>query len=80
MDQEIKITANIEPTRPDVCKFVVDRPLYPEGSAYFAGAEGGQGSALAKMLLAIEGIATVRIAGNEVTLAKEAHGTLPSTP
>ncbi len=39
MEQDIKIAATIEANRPDTCRFTADRPIYPEGSAFFADRE-----------------------------------------
>lgn len=69
MDQPIKITA--EPADVTQCRFVVDRPLYPGGSAYFSSPQRAQGSPLAEKLFAIEGVVGVLISENQVTVTKE---------
>lgn len=68
MDQEIKITAHIDAFQQNVCRLEVDRPVYPEGSAYFDDRQRAQESPLAEKLFAIDGIEALRIAGNQVTL------------
>jgi Fe-S cluster biogenesis protein NfuA len=71
MDQAIKITANLDPHRAEVCNLELDHPLYPNGSAYFADRASAQGSGLAEKLFALEGLTTVRIAGHGVTVTKQ---------
>ena len=44
---------------PNVCKFTVDRPVYPEGSVRCTSAEMAEGSPLLERLFAIEGISQV---------------------
>lgn len=70
MDQEIKITAHIEPHSPDTCKFVVDYPIYESGSAYFPSKEKAQGSLLAERLFEIEEVAAVRVSKSSVSITK----------
>ena len=64
---DIKITA--EPAlNGGSCKFVIDRPVYADGAAYFNSKEKAAGSALAKRLFGIAGVKNVLIAGNAVTV------------
>jgi Fe-S cluster biogenesis protein NfuA len=65
---EIKITG--EPSRAgDQCRFVVDRPVLPDASAFFATPAEARGSSpLAEELLAIPGVASVLLADNVVTV------------
>ena len=70
MNQEVKITVYLEPSRPESCKFVIEQAVYPEGSAYFPDREKARGSPLAEQLFAIEGVTAVRIAGNEVSITR----------
>ena len=70
MEQEITITAHLEPHHPDTCKLIVDRPIYPQGSAYFPNKEASRGSPLAEQLFEIEGVVAVRIAENSVSVTK----------
>jgi Fe-S cluster biogenesis protein NfuA len=65
-DAEIKITGEPSATG-DQCKFLVDRPLLPDESAFFAGASDARPSPLAGELLGIAGIESVLIADNAVT-------------
>jgi len=71
MDSEIKITAHIEPQSPDICKFVVDQPVYAEGSASFPHREKAKGSPLAEKLFNIESVSALRISETDVTVTKE---------
>ena len=68
--EEIKITAHLEPKRPDTCKFSVDRPVYPQGFAAFPTKEKAQGSPLPEKLFEIPEVAAVRLTGNDVTVTK----------
>ncbi|HMF08204.1 MAG TPA: NifU family protein, partial [Thermoanaerobaculia bacterium] len=51
------------------CKFVVDRPLLPDESAFFASAEDARQSPLAAEILALPGIESALIADNTVTVS-----------
>ena len=64
--EEIRITA--EPKDNTTCRFVVDRPLYPDGSAFFGDKERASGSGLAEKLFAIDGVSSVLIQDNIVTV------------
>ena len=66
--EEIRIMAT--PVTTASCKFTVDRPVYAEGSFYFGSKEKGQASPLAKRLFDIEGVMSVLISHDEVTVNK----------
>ena len=68
MEEEIKITAHVDPATPNSCRFEVDRPVYTEGSAYFPSKEKAKDSPLAEELFKIEGVASTKISGNNVTV------------
>lgn len=70
--EEIKITA--EPKDESTCRFVVDRPVYPDGSVYFSTKERAQGSPLAERLFAIEGVSSVLIQDNLVSVTAASGG------
>ena len=55
---------------PQVCKFIVDRPIYENGTITCRDAETAQGSPLLEALFEIEGISQVMVSGNSITLAK----------
>jgi len=71
MDQEIKITG--EPLDSEMCKFIVDRPVYPGGSVRFASKEEAKGSPLAERLFEIENVVGVVVSENVVTVTKIGH-------
>jgi Fe-S cluster biogenesis protein NfuA len=66
MDAEIKIQGEPSQTG-ESCKFVVDRPVLPDASAWFGAAEGASFSPLASDLLALPGMESVLIAEETVT-------------
>ena len=68
MSEEIKITG--EPSRSgEECRFVVDRPVLPDGSAYFGSAADARGrSPLAEELLSLPGVTSALLADNVVTV------------
>ena len=59
-----------EPITDAMCRFTVDRPVYPEKSFYFGSKEQAEGSALAERLFAIEGVKGVQVSHNQVTVRK----------
>ncbi len=73
MDQKISITAEpaLDPTK---CKFTVDRPVFPGGSLNFDSPEVAAGSPLAENLLALNGVASVLIANDTVTVTRADDG------
>jgi Fe-S cluster biogenesis protein NfuA len=69
LEETISITG--EPTsNPATCKFVVDRPLYPDKSAYFGNREASEASALAGRLFEIPEVENILIADNQITVTK----------
>jgi Fe-S cluster biogenesis protein NfuA len=68
VSDEIQITG--EPSRSgESCRFIVDRPVLPDGSAHFQSAdEAARHSSLAADLLRIPGVASALIADNVVTV------------
>jgi Fe-S cluster biogenesis protein NfuA len=76
MTDDIQI--NGEPmTVPTMCRFTVDRPLYPDQSFHFGSSEAAEMSPLAGRLFAIEGVAGVLITDNRVTVTKHGPATWP---
>jgi Fe-S cluster biogenesis protein NfuA len=61
---DIKIQAQVQ--NEQLCFFVVDRPVFPDGAAYFNGEEAAKGSPLAEQLLDIEGVQSVIVRENLV--------------
>ena len=69
MDKDIAIVG--EPTvNPATCKFTVDRPVYPGGSAYFGNRELAAQSPLAQKVFEIQEVESILIAENQVTVTK----------
>lgn len=68
MSDEIKITG--EPVDDATCRFVVDRPIYPDGSIRFSSPERALGSPLAERILDIDGVSGLVVAGRVVTVTK----------
>lgn len=74
-DDGIKIRG--EPFSNARCKFIVDRPVYAQAAHYFSGPDKAAGSPLAEALFAIEGVSSVLIAHNEVTVGKNSMSEWP---
>jgi len=68
MSDDIRITAT--PVTENSCRFNVDRPVYSEASYYFGKKELAQGSDLPQRLFEIEGVTSVLISHDEVTVNK----------
>jgi len=74
--QQIHITG--EPSvDPQVCKFIVDRPVFEGGSFNCRDKDTAQGSPLLEALFAIYGISQVMVAGNTLTVAKTVDDSWP---
>jgi Fe-S cluster biogenesis protein NfuA len=69
--EEVRITAT--PITDNSCRFNVDRAVYPEASFYFGKKEQSEGSDLASRLFAIEGVTSVLVSHDEITVNKGAH-------
>ena len=65
---EIRIMAT--PVTQNSCRFTVDRPIYPDSAYYFGSSETAQGSPLARRLFELEGVTSVLISHDEVTVNK----------
>jgi Fe-S cluster biogenesis protein NfuA len=77
LDQDIKIIG--EPTtNPATCKFTVERPVYPGGSAYFGNRATAAVSLLAKRLFEIPEVENVLIAENQITVTKSGFDAWPA--
>jgi Fe-S cluster biogenesis protein NfuA len=69
---EIKITA--EPKDNSTCRFVVDRPVYPDGSVFFGTPDRIKGSPLAEAIFAIDGVSSLLVQDNVVTVTASTGG------
>ncbi len=78
MDNEIAIIG--EPTsNPAVCKFTVDRLVYPDGSAYFANRQAAKLSPLAVRIFEVPVVQNILIAENQITITKSGFDPWPTT-
>src|SRR5262245_11223683 len=68
----IGIRGDVDGQDANVCKFTVDRPVYP-GHATFADKDEAKQHKLAEKLFSIPGIAGVEFSDNVVTLKKDSH-------
>ena len=69
---EIRIRA--EPRDQNTCRFVVDRPVFPEGSAFFDPASDTAAAPLARAILEIPGVEGVLVQDALVTVTAETGG------
>lgn len=76
-DSDIRITGEPQ-LDPNVCKFTIDRPVYPEGSVRCTSREMAEGSPLLEALFAIEGISQVFVYNNIVMIAKRSQNDWPT--
>ena len=72
---EISITG--EPISDGTCRFIVDRPVYPDKSFAFLSKESAAGSPLAQRLFEIDGITRVLISHDQITINKLAQAEWP---
>jgi Fe-S cluster biogenesis protein NfuA len=71
MSEEIKIKAEPLNADPDSCRFTVNRPVHPGGPYFYGSVDVARGrSALAEVLFALDGVKSVLIADNIVTIGK----------
>jgi len=76
VDQDIAIVG--EPTvNPATCKFTVDRPVYPGGSAYFGNRDTAGVSLLAQKIFEIPEVENILIAENQITVTKSGFDPWP---
>jgi NFU1 iron-sulfur cluster scaffold homolog, mitochondrial len=76
VDKEIAIVG--EPTiNPATCRFTVDRPVYPDGSAYFKSREAAAYSPLAQKIFEIPEVENILIAENQITVTKSGFEAWP---
>jgi len=71
MTTENNINISGEPTvDPGVCRFVVDHPIFPDGTVNCRSREMAEGSPLLEALFGIDGISEVMVSGSTLTIAK----------
>ena len=69
MSNDIAIQASV--INEDTCQFTVDRPVYPDQSAYFASKDAAHGSPLIEKLFEIESVVAVLVSDNVVKITKK---------
>lgn len=69
--RRIRVTVEPSPSQPNICRFMVEPPLYPEGGVHFTGNADASVSPLAEALFESGGVSEVLIAGNTVTLTTD---------
>lgn len=68
-EQQVNITG--EPTLdPQVCKFIVEHPIFPEKTYNCRSKDMAKGSPLLEALFAIDGVTQVLVSDNSLTIAK----------
>jgi len=72
---QIRISA--DPITTAMCRFTVDRPVYPNQSFYFGTKEKAAGSTLPSRLFEIPGVTSVLISHDQITVTK---GTMEEWP
>lgn len=78
MSEDIAIIG--EPTsNPAVCKFTVERPVYPGGAAYFPDRQSAKLSPLALRIFEVPVVQNILIAENQVTITKSGFDPWPTT-
>ncbi len=77
MEKDITIIG--EPTgQPTVCKFTLEQPVYPGGSAYFGKREAAKLSPLALKIFEIPEVENILVAENEITVTKSGSDPWPA--
>lgn len=69
MSDEVKIMAEPQSV-PAICRFTLDRPVYPDQAYFFGSREAAEGSPLAERLFAIDGVAALLISHQRITVTK----------
>lgn len=69
MSDEINIKAEPQ-SIPTVCRFTIDRPVYPNEAFFFGNAEVAAGSPLVERLFQIDGVTAVLISNQQITVTK----------
>ena len=68
------IRIRAEPRDNTTCRFVVDRPVFPDGSAYFDSTSRLDGSPLPRSILNVPGVEGVLVQDNLITVTAETGG------
>lgn len=73
----IRPAITAEPIDDRRCRFVVDRPIYSGRWVFFAGPEQARGAPLAERLFVIDGVNSVLVAHDKVTVTRQPPQGLP---
>lgn len=73
---DIKVTGELQPD-PNVCKFMVNRPVLDESTLLFKSPDQSEDSPLIDHLFAISGITKIRVSGSSITLSKNVQTPWP---
>ena len=73
---DIQITGEPLPV-PSMCRFTIDRPVYPDRSYFFGNKDEAEESPLALKLFDIDGVGSVLISHNQVTVTNAGHEQWP---
>ena len=65
---DVAITA--EPITDATCRFTVASPVYPDRAFYFGSRDQAMGSALPERLFAIDGVTSVQVSHDQITVGK----------
>lgn len=74
---QIRIAARLA-GNPTTCRFNISRPVFEGGAVFYQKPEEAKNSALASKIFAVEGITTVKIAGDVVTVTRHHPEDWPS--
>jgi Fe-S cluster biogenesis protein NfuA len=67
----VRVVAEPSLRHANVCRFVVNPPLFPEGGAHYTAKKGAASSPLAEALFEMDDVVEVLIAGNSMTVTTE---------
>src|SRR5688572_10841265 len=71
MSETVRIQAEVLQHDRNSCRFTVDRPLVKDGFIRFRSIQEAEASPLARRLFAIEGVTSVMIQGQQITLSRQ---------
>jgi NFU1 iron-sulfur cluster scaffold homolog, mitochondrial len=67
----IRVIVEPSPNQANVCRFIVDPPVYPEGGVHFGSKSNASEAPLAEALFELADVSEILIAGNSVTLTTD---------
>jgi Fe-S cluster biogenesis protein NfuA len=66
----INAAITAEPITNATCRFTVDSPVYPDRAFYFGSRDRAAGSALPERIFAIDGVTSVQVSHDQITVGK----------